>query len=276
MARHANGKNTYAVAGWVIVLAIIAAIALIGALIWALTGSGDDGSDSAAETVAETTTDSAAERNESTTSAPASSEKKTSAAKESTSETVSSRPASTGALDTLMLVDTSDQMAAAFETVSAAIADVARGLEKADHAVALWNYSSPLNPGVEVGYRNNLGFGSGQEVADSVTQFGTGGVPQTRSAVAAALQTATDRAAEVDDSTRVVLVTTGTEDNMSDEDFKQALGDAKGDNVQLSVVRIGENATDEVLEAAADAVTTVANPDQKDAVEEAVREAAGI
>lgn len=280
MARHANGKNTYAVAGWVIAVAVIAAVALIAALVWALTrgGSGTDDAAQAEGSVAASKAGSqdaasAATSETKTESGSESAEPATSSSKAPASSTA---PASTGSADTLLLLDTSDALAPNFDPVTGAAADAAQSLGEKNKQVALWNYSSPINPGVQVGYRTNLNFGPGADAAGAVTQFGTGGVPQTRSAVIAAVQAASDHSQQTNDTTRVLVVTTDTKDDLDDKAFADALKDAKGDKVQLSVVHLGKDGADEQLEAAADGYSTVDTPGDKKAVSQALREAAGI
>ena len=89
-------------------------------------------------------------------------------------------------------------------------------------------------------------------MAFALQQFGTGGVPQTRSAVTAAVANAADQAAGTEQKAKVLLVTTGTAQDMDDPTFQQALADAKSDNVSLSVVHIGPGEKDAVLDDAAD------------------------
>ncbi|MGD7001344.1 hypothetical protein [Corynebacterium halotolerans] len=157
-------------------------------------------------------------------------------------------------VDTLFLLDTSGQMnsdfgdRSRFEAGAAAISQVAPRLGETGHASSLWNYSSPINPGVMVGYRQNLGFGRGTEVANSVQLLGTAGMPQTREAVTAALQTATDRATEFNIPVKVMVITSGTDDTMSDADF-QAVLDNLPANVQLSAFHLGPGEFDPVLNA---------------------------
>ncbi|MDY5784641.1 hypothetical protein, partial [Corynebacterium sp.] len=50
--------------------------------------------------------------------------------------------------DTLFVVDTSDAMAPYFAAVADAIGEAAYAVTDSGQSVALWNYSSPLNPGV--------------------------------------------------------------------------------------------------------------------------------
>ena len=90
--------------------------------------------------------------------------------------------------------------------------------------------------------------------------FGTGGVPQTRSAVVAALANATDQVSESGQDTRVVLITTGTQQDMDDASFAEAVKNARADGVSLSVVHLGDGDRDAELEKLADSFTAVADP----------------
>ena len=57
MARHSNGKNSFAVAGWVIAVAIITLLAIIALVAFLLRGAGNgDGEDSAAPAAVESST----------------------------------------------------------------------------------------------------------------------------------------------------------------------------------------------------------------------------
>lgn len=288
MGRHSNGKNTYAVSGWVIAVAVLAVVALIAGVVWLVSNNGSESADNA-DGASEMTSsvpagegqDSAAEE----TSAESDGEESESAEASSTepsgktSTTASEAPdasAAVEAADTLILVDTSDGMAASFDAVSADLASTANGLGSEGKQVALWNYSSPLNPGVVVGYRQNLGFGDSAEAAGAVTRFGTGGVPQTRSAVAAALATASDQAQDTGSPARVLLVTSGTEQDMNDEQFSAALEEARRANVELSVVHVGANAPDAAIESAADHFSVVDNASDGEALSQALNKAVGL
>lgn len=159
--------------------------------------------------------------------------------------------ASTDAADTLLLMDTSAATNAAFgsgtiHTVSTdALARIARDLGAEGHRVALWNYSSPLNPGVTRGWRNNVSFSDGSEAAAAVERFGTGGVPQTRSALVAAVAYAAEHSRETGQPARVLLVTSGTEQDMDDAAFTSAFEAARGDaDVQVEVLHLGDGAVD--------------------------------
>lgn len=155
-------------------------------------------------------------------------------------------------VDTLFLLDTSAQMnsdfgdRSRFEAGAAAITQVAPRLGETGRASSLWNYSSPQSPGVTQGHRTNLGFGRGTTVANSVQLLGTGGVPQTREAVAAALNRAADRSAEIGGPVKVMLFTSGTDDTMSDEQF-QAVLDGMPAGVELTAFHLGGGELDPVL-----------------------------
>lgn len=285
MARHSNGKDNYKIAGWVIAVAIAVVVAIIALVIFLLSRGGDDvdnAADSAitSEAPAETQEDDAAtERTyEEVTSEEdeAAAEATSEAPETSEAETPSEEAAapSAAASDTLILLDTSDGLAGQFEPVTGALANTARALAADGQSVALWNYSSPLNPGVTVGFRDNLGFGSGEDAANTITAFGTGGAPQSRSAVVAAVDTATDQAANTNAPVRVLLVTTGTEADMDDASFAQAYGQAAGDNVELSVVHVGPGEPDSAIEGVASSFTAV-DVNDSTAVADALKAAAG-
>lgn len=199
-----------------------------------------------------------------------------SAAPSSTAAAATSTASSAAAgtpTDTLLLLDTSEGMGPYFGPASAALADAARGIGGSGHAVALWNYSSPLSPGVSVGYRDNLGFGSADEAASAVGRFGTGGVPQTRSALVAAAQVAADRAQETNKPARVLLVTSGTQSDMDDAAFAAALGGVK--NVDIAVVHVGSAPVDAVVKEKATSFETVANGNDAAALSAAIKKVAG-
>lgn len=197
------------------------------------------------------------------------------AAAASSSMPATSAPAAAASApaDTLLLLDTSEGMAPHFGAASAVLADAARGIGGSGHAVALWNYSSPLSPGVTVGYRDNLGFGSADEAASAVGRFGTGGVPQTRSALVAAAQVAADRAQETNKPARVLLVTSGTQSDMDDAAFASALGGVK--NVDIAVVHVGSAPVDAVVKEKATSFETVANGNDAAALSAAIKKVAG-
>ncbi|WIM72470.1 hypothetical protein QP028_16065 [Corynebacterium suedekumii] len=129
---------------------------------------------------------------------------------------------STEPVDTLLLFDTSDNTNADFgdgtiHTVGAdALAALATALGDEGQQVALWNYSSPLNPGVTNGWRRNISFTDAAESAAAVQRFSTGGVPQSRSALVAATAAAAEQARATGEPARVLLLTTGTAQDMDD------------------------------------------------------------
>lgn len=281
MARHSNGKNSFAVAGWVIAVAIITLLAIIALVAFLLRGAGNgDGEDSAAPAAVESSTEDAPE-----TSTTAASSASTSAAPTSSSSPKSSAPATssaaapkpdvTMAANTLLLLDTSTAMAPMYGPVSEALGTTASDLAADGGAVSLWNYSSPISETATVGFRQNLGFGDGNAVSGTLGGFGTGGVPQTRSAVVAAIANAADQAAGTGDKARVVVVTTGTEQDMGDAQFTSALEDAASKDVSLSVVHVGEGNVDAALKSAADSFTSVDSADEA-TVSGAIKKAAGV
>ena len=172
--------------------------------------------------------------------------------------------------NTLFLFDTSAAMAQAsddgrtwFQVVSNAIAQ-AVPMVGAQHQVALWNYSSPLNPGVKKGWRENVSFSSSmtnEQIGNTAIGFTTGGVPQTRAATVAALNYATSYAKESSQPARVVLITTGTSDLGDMSAVTQALSAAKAAKVELSVVHVGTGTQDSELMKAAQASEVVTTAD---------------
>ena len=156
------------------------------------------------------------------------------------------------------------------------MADAANAAGEDGGQVGLWNYSSPISESATVGYRQNVAYGPAENVAFAVSQFGTGGVPQTRSAVVAALGNAADQAAQTGSDTRVVLVTTGTEQDMDDETFTAALKDARAQGVSLSVVHVGDGEKDATLEQLADVSTAITDPSDSAADAKAISAAAGV
>ena len=267
MARHSNGKNTFAVAGWVIAVAVIALLAIIALVTFLVRGMDNaDENDAAAPAAVESSSEATTEMTtKATSSVP------TSGAPTSSSSPLSSAPAPssaaqpkpdlTMAANTLLLLDTSSSMAPIYGPVSQALGTTASDLAADGGAVSLWNYSSPISETATVGYRQNLGFGDGNAVSGTLGGFGTGGVPQTRSAVVAAVANAADQAAGSGDKARVLVVTTGTEQDMDDAQFTAALKDAASKDVFLSVVHVGEGNVDAALKSAADSFTTVDSAD---------------
>ncbi|AGF72423.1 vWA domain-containing protein [Corynebacterium halotolerans] len=177
-------------------------------------------------------------------------------------------PAPVPATDTLLLLDTSRNMSAPFgggslySTAADVLSAVALDLGGQGHGVALWNYSSPINPGVTDGWRRNVNFSGGQAAADAIQRFGTGGVPQTRSAVVAAVANASDRSNEIGAPVRVLLVTSATAQDMDDPTFRDALQRSRHGNVILDVVHVGTEGIDPLLAELADSHTRANTPEE--------------
>ena len=172
--------------------------------------------------------------------------------------------------NTLFLLDTSNAMSPYLQPAKDAIANAALELGGKGKQVGLWNYSSPLNPGVVVGYRQNISVSpDADSVAVAVRRFLTGGVPQTRQAVEAAAGAYGAGEAK----TRVVLVTTGTADAGDDKAFEDAVRGAAGDKVEITVVRVGEGEADKAVEALS---AKTVDAKQADGIENAVKQASGL
>ena len=92
----------------------------------------------------------------------------------------------------------------------------------------------------------------------------------------AALGNAADQAAETGSDARVVLVTTGTEQDMDDETFSAALKDARAQGVSLSVVHVGDGEKDAALEQLADVSSAITDPSDSAADAKAISAAAGV
>lgn len=197
-----------------------------------------------------------AQRQEETPSQ-ASTTKESTAPQSTPAEQPTEAPAGTQPMTTLLLLDTSERIAGRFDDARKELAGVADGVTQQGDTVAIWNYSSPINPGVQKGWRRNLNFtDDAGAVADVLRQLGTGGVPQTRSAVVAAAGAAADQARSTGQPVRVLVVTTGTEADIGDDDFRQALSQARSDDVSIDVVHVGDAGADPVLADAADSSAT--------------------
>lgn len=274
MARHSDGKNNYAIAPWVIIVAVLAALALVIGVFFLFRGGESDSSEPVAAD--RTTEPSAVQKPTSTTSASTTPSKSV-----QPSESVSAAPSTENKEDqgvvpnTLFLLDTSDNLAPYFNEVTEGVAEAASAVGAEGSQVALWNYSSPISATATVGFRQNVAYGDAENVAFAVRQFGTGGVPQTRSAVVAALDNATDQEAETGKDTRVVLVTTGTQQDMDDASFAEAVKAARGKGVSLNVVHIGEGEKDSELEKLADSYNTISDPSNAQEGKKAIASAAG-
>ena len=275
MARHSNGKNTFAMAGWVLALLAALILAIAVGLFFLLRGGDSPKATTAADSeVAETTAEASAAASTSK-EAPSSTSTAADSSASSTSAAPDNEAEAAFADNTLVLLDTSEGLAPYFNPVTQALAETATALGEKDGLVSLWNYSSPISETATVGYRQNIGFGEAGPVAFAVQQFGTGGVPQTRSAVTAALTNASEQAAGTGKNAKVLLVTTGTAQDLDDSKFKHVLNEAKSKDVTLSVVHVGEGDKDTVLDDAADSFTAVADPSDEAAVAKALKAAAG-
>lgn len=172
--------------------------------------------------------------------------------------------------NTLFLLDTSEAMAPFLEPAADAIGTTALELGGAGKQVGLWNYSSPLNPGVVNGYRQNLTVSPDAESVNiAVHRFLVGGVPQTREA----LQAAAADYGSLDNPTRIVLVTTGSADAGDDKAFADAFRQAAGDEVDVTVVHVGEGANDAAVEQVATKQFAAPSADQ---IGPAIKQAAGL
>ncbi|MEZ2121385.1 vWA domain-containing protein [Corynebacterium sp. CCM 9203] len=158
--------------------------------------------------------------------------------------------------DTLVLLDTSGNMDELLDGHRIA-GEVARLLDplilsvgRAGGRVALWNYSSPLSPGVTKGWRDNISFlddSAGINAAQAVKGFGTGGVPLTREAVPAALDAVSEHARETGGPVRFIIITSGSVDDISDGAFRTSLSTRTSDLVTPEVVHVGTGPVDPIL-----------------------------
>lgn len=276
MARHSDGKNNYAIAPWVIIVAVLAVVALVIGAFFLFRGGESDSSEPVA---ADKTTESSAVQKP--TSESASTASTTPSKSEKPTESASAAPSTENKEDqgvapnTLFLLDTSDNLAPYFDEVTQGVAEAASAVGAEGSQVALWNYSSPISATATVGFRQNVAYGDAENVTFAVRQFGTGGVPQTRSAVVAALDNATDQVAESGKDTRVVLITTGTQQDMDDASFAEALKAARGKGVSLRALHVGEGEKDAELEKLADSYNTISDPTNVQESKKAIASAAG-
>ena len=197
-----------------------------------------------------------------------------------------SDPSASGvvASDTLFLLNTSAAMAAesqsttwiaaAKETITATAAKVT----EAGKQVALWNYSSPLNPGVVKGWRANTDFGPASGIAEELSLLTTGGDSWTRSSVVAALQQGAVQAQATGAPVTVLVISTGSAQEMDDAEFTAQLDAARGTaDVRVNVITIGGAQPDAALQVWTEAhggLTT--NADTPQAMDTGVRGLAGV
>lgn len=165
------------------------------------------------------------------------------------------QPEQPAAAQTLFLLDTSENMAPQFDSARDALAAEAQALAQ---PVSLWNYSSPLNPGVTRPWRDNVPFGPAQEITPVLQGFGTGGIPLTRTSVLAALRTAAEQAQATGQPARVVLFTSGTApEDLDDAAFGRQLASAlENPQVSLEVVQVGDR-VDPILHEQADSIRSL-------------------
>lgn len=144
---------------------------------------------------------------------------------------------------TLVLLDASASMddivdgRSLFNISRDAIMDAAT---QANQPVSLWNYSSPLSPGVTRGWRHNTDFLAPEQIRSTLYQLGTGGVPQTREAILAALPIA----AQYHEAVNIVLITSGTADATDDTAFSEQVRALLKPEDNLNVVHVGGRETD--------------------------------
>lgn len=146
--------------------------------------------------------------------------------------------------DTLLLLDTSTAMAEFLPAQVEALKKRAAEVVSNGHKVALWNYSSPLNPGVTQGWRNNVSFTDDLSLINATLDgFQTGGLPQTRPALINAMQATADHGGG-----QVYLVTTGSVGFYDDDSFSQMLDAFNDSAVTVAAQHVGPGADDKVLD----------------------------
>jgi hypothetical protein len=146
--------------------------------------------------------------------------------------------------DTLLLLDTSTAMAEFLPAQVEALKKRAAEVVSNGHKVALWNYSSPLNPGVTQGWRNNVSFTDDLSLIDATLDgFQTGGLPQTRPALINAMQATADHGGG-----QVYMVTTGSVGFYDDDSFSQMLDAFNDAAVTVAAQHVGPGAHDKVLD----------------------------
>lgn len=153
--------------------------------------------------------------------------------------------------DILMLLDTSEYINGVstdgirwFDAASHGLINLAQKQEERGKAIGLWNYSSPLTPGITQGWRSNLDFDTldaARQVKDVLGNFGTGGQPQTLAATSAALNYAVEHAQHAG-NTSVVIVFTGTNDSFTG--LAESVRKAQESHVSLHAIQIGDGQDD--------------------------------
>ncbi|WP_099298787.1 vWA domain-containing protein [Corynebacterium dentalis] len=163
------------------------------------------------------------------------------------------------------VVDTSGSMGlyegdyTRMDNIRGPISDAMRGIGERGGIVSLWNYSSPINPGVSVPYRDNVDISVGDDgtmASGIVNQLGFGGATYTHESVLAAYRAAVANASGSDKPGRLVLITDGPNDGGSIglESAVAAIEKLHGEQaVLLEVVTIGENVDTEAMQQIAQA-----------------------
>ena len=241
------------------ILALVAVVALIVIAVMWFSNSDDTEDATTATTAASTTAASAAHSSAAASTAPGETTSSNAMADpaHSTSAAPEAEPESQAAAagtDTLFVLDMSLNIGPYHPALVPAISNGSDLIRQAGGETALWNYSSPLSGARPVGYRDNTGFGTTADLGDIIARFGTAGVPQTREAVLAAVDTAADRAAETGEMSRVVIVTTGSADAGDDQAFIEQVQarTSRGPGVHLAVVHLGDGPADNALTQVAD------------------------
>lgn len=161
------------------------------------------------------------------------------------------------ATDSLFLLDTSESMAPYLPAATAGVKKAAAEVIGSGHKVGLWNYSSPLNPGVQVGYRRNVELtDNDQELIAAIDPLQAAGQPQTREALTAAVDELSNRAGNTEPA-RLIVITTGTADAGADDAFSDALRQSAGEKAIISVVHVGDRPHDVALEQVASSYQAV-------------------
>lgn len=147
--------------------------------------------------------------------------------------------------NTVFLLDTSAAMEPYLESAKRGVQRAADEVTASGYNVALWNYSSPLSAGVTRGYRDNVAMTpSPSAVKTAVADLTSGGVPQTREAVTAAV-------GSFSGPVRIVVITTGTADGDDDAAFTKAIRAGLDNDTSIAVVHVGTAPRDQALEAVA-------------------------
>lgn len=165
------------------------------------------------------------------------------------------QPANT---DTLILLDTSESMGPYLAEVTRIAGENAHRVGAAGGHVGLWNYSSPLSPGVTKSWRDNVSLtddSQGDRAAQALAGLGYGGVPHTSEALLAADAAAQDYARETGREVRIVVLTSGTADGVPPAELK----------TPTAAIQIGPGARDPQLAKVVRSSVTLADTTALDA-----------